>query len=68
MKKIVVTIAVFLISSYAFSQDGGIAFEDDVVDNTIPPAAPINTYIYIILIIAITYAFYTIYSKKKQIV
>ena len=63
MKKIIVAIAIFLISSSAFSQD--IGFLDDVQDNA--PVAPIDSNIYLVLFIGIVYAFFIINSRKRKV-
>lgn len=65
IKKTIVTVALFLISSFAFSQD--IGFGDDVVDNNTTPAAPIDSNIYIVLFIGIVYAFFIINSRKRKV-
>jgi hypothetical protein len=63
IKKTTVTVALFLISSFAFSQD--IGFGDDVQDNA--PVAPIDSNIYVVLFIGIVYAFFIINSRKRKV-
>ncbi len=63
INKIIVAIAIFLISSSAFSQD--IGFGDDVQDNA--PVAPIDSNIYLVLFIGIVYAFFIINSRKRKV-
>jgi hypothetical protein len=63
INKIIVAIAIFLISSSAFSQD--IGFGDDVQDNA--PVAPIDSNIYVVLFIGIVYAFFIINSRKRKL-
>jgi hypothetical protein len=63
--KIVVIVVVFLIPSFVFSQD--ISFDDDVIDNTAVPVAPINSTVYVLLILGIVYAFFLIQYRKKRI-
>ena len=63
IKKILVPIAIFLISSIAFSQD--IDFGDDVVDNTI--IAPIDSNVNIVLILGIGYALFIIRYMKQRV-
>lgn len=64
IKKTIVTVALFLISSFAFSQD--IGFGDNVQDNN-PPASPIDSNIYFVLFIGIVYAFLIINSRKRKV-
>ena len=64
MKKVIVAIAIFLISSSTFSQD--IGFEDNVVDNN-PPASPIDANIYLVLFIGLVYALFIINSRKQKV-
>jgi hypothetical protein len=63
INKIIVAIAIFLISSSVFSQD--IGFGDDVQDNA--PVAPIDSNIYLVLFIGIVYAFFIINSRKRKV-
>lgn len=64
MKKSIATIAIFLMSSSLFSQD--IGFEDNVVDNN-PPASPIDSNIYRLLIFSFVYALFVIRSRKQKV-
>ncbi|MEO0037814.1 MAG: hypothetical protein RIQ59_1025 [Bacteroidota bacterium] len=63
INKIIVAIAIFLISSSAFSQD--IGFGDDVQDNA--PVAPIDSNIYLVLFIGIVYAYFIINTRKRKL-
>lgn len=62
--KILVFIAILLLSNSTFSQD--IGFGDNVVDNN-PPASPIDSNIYLVLFIGIVYALFIINSRKQKV-